>query len=165
MSLKSLFCKILPLSLTRSRFCEPIFKAAQWFQDFANREGGGGTPETAPLLVQLEGGSLFYKWVNICLPQRTRARIGHYPGLLLRLRVGIDAVAPCGAGSRAGRSASTTSTVGLGRNINPSPRTQLVEGFASLVLTLTCTCVFFSAVAFAQSSRRPATHHHRSHQA
>jgi hypothetical protein len=38
---KSLFLKILPLSLTRSRFCGARFKAAQSFQDFRGIPGGG----------------------------------------------------------------------------------------------------------------------------
>jgi Sigma-54 interaction domain len=39
--------KILPLSLTRSRFCRPILKAADCFQDFRAGWGEGGTSSFA----------------------------------------------------------------------------------------------------------------------
>ena len=39
---KSFLSNILPVSLTRSRFCRVSFKTSQWFQDFSDRVGGGG---------------------------------------------------------------------------------------------------------------------------
>ena len=155
MSLKSLLCKILPVSLTRSRFCAASSQTAQWFQDFADREGGGGAPETAPSPVQVEDGSIFYKSVNTCRPYRSRVRNGHSLALRPRLRAGLDCAAPFGAGSNAGTPYKPF--VDLGRNVSPTATacTQLVEGFASFVLTLTCACVFLSATAVAQSSLTP----------
>ena len=48
----SLFWKILPLTLTRSRFCGPYFKTTESFQDFRDTQGGGGTHPYAPNSVQ-----------------------------------------------------------------------------------------------------------------
>jgi len=40
---KSNFRKILPVTLTRSRFCEESFFLTQWNQDFMGHRGEGGT--------------------------------------------------------------------------------------------------------------------------
>ncbi len=67
-ALKSLFSKILHVTLTRSIFCEPSSKTTQSFQDFADRVGEGGIPGYAPNTVQPEIACQDYQFINVCRP-------------------------------------------------------------------------------------------------
>ena len=68
----SLSWKILPLTLTRSRFCGASFKTTQSFQDFRGIPGGGGTPESRFLMASFYCRDEYYQSVN-----RKRSRVGY----------------------------------------------------------------------------------------
>ena len=56
--------KILPITLTHSRFCGASFKTTQSFQDFTGTLGGGATPVVAPVKVQHGCSRKDYRLIN-----------------------------------------------------------------------------------------------------
>ena len=128
---KSLFRNILPLSLTRSRFCRPFFKTVEWFQDFSDVPGGGGTLPSAPKCVHTVGTEKGGKRLSICkhtvgrdLPtkdqvaRRMPSFVSGHPSTSLR----------AGLFSRAERmrNASGFSPCSAGQGLKPSPDTKRI---------------------------------------
>ena len=78
-ALNSLFWKILPVTLTRSRFCRPFPKRNDCFQDFRGIWGEGGIPSFASNRVHsrdcgvrylLVNGRRYFDWVAEYEPER-----------------------------------------------------------------------------------------------
>jgi hypothetical protein len=130
-----LFRRILPVSLTRSRFCGLSFKTTEWFQDFRGIWGEGGTLPNAPecvhaLNAERDGTrlSLYNQPVDRGLPTGCQIPV-RVPGFVSRPGFSRAAnlpphqgFSPCGAGQ--GLKPSCLQSVPA--RLKPCPDTKLI---------------------------------------